>query len=238
MIVIPAVDLRDGACVQLVGGDYAREAVRWPHATAAAAHWVAQGFTTLHVVDLDAATGRGENQALAARIAATPGVRATQMGGGVRDDACIAARLAAGAARVVVGTRALEDPDWLAAAAARHPGRIVVAADVRGLQVVTHGWQETHASSLEVVLAALQPLPLAAVLVTAVHREGLLAGSDLALFEQVLRNTRHPVQASGGITTFDDVRALERLGIAAVVLGMSLYTGALDARRLSQEYCS
>lgn len=238
MIVIPAVDLRDGACVQLVGGDYAREAVRWPHATAAAAHWVAQGFTTLHVVDLDAATGRGENQALAARIAATPGVRATQMGGGVRDDAGIAARLAAGAARVVVGTRALEDPDWLAAAAARHPGRIVVAADVRGLQVVTHGWQETHASSLEVVLAALQPLPLAAVLVTAVHREGLLAGSDLALFEQVMRNTRHPVQASGGITTFDDVRALERLGIAAVVLGMSLYTGALDARRLSQEYCS
>ena len=238
MIVIPAVDLRDGACVQLVGGDYSREAVRWPHATAAAAHWVAQGFTTLHVVDLDAATGRGENQALAARIAATPGVRATQMGGGVRDDAGIAVRLAAGAARVVVGTRALEDPDWLAAAAARHPGRIVVAADVRGLQVVTHGWQETHASSLEVVLAALQPLPLAAVLVTAVHREGLLAGSDLALFEQVLRNTRHPVQASGGITTFDDVRALERLGIAAVVLGMSLYTGALDARRLSQEYCS
>ena len=122
--------------------------------------------------------------------------------------------------------------------AARHPGRIVVAADVRGAQVVTHGWQETHASSLEVVLAALQPLPLAAVLVTAVHREGLLAGSDLALYEQVLRHTRHPVQASGGITTVDDLRALDQLGIAAVVLGMSLYTGALDARRLSQEYCS
>ncbi len=238
MIVIPAVDLRDGACVQLVGGDYANEAVRWPDATAAAARWVAQGFTTLHVVDLDAATGRGNNHALAARIAATPGVRTTQMGGGVRDDAGIAERLAAGAARVVVGTRALEDPDWLAAAAARHPGRIVVAADVRGEQVVTRGWQDTHAHPLPDVLAALQPLPLAAVLVTAVHREGLLAGTDLALFEQVLRNTRHPVQASGGITTFDDLRALDQLGIAAVVLGMSLYTGALDARRLSQEYCS
>jgi phosphoribosylformimino-5-aminoimidazole carboxamide ribotide isomerase len=236
MLVMPAVDLRDGACVQLVGGDYAREAVRWPDARAAAARWVAKGFRALHIVDLDAATGRGDNRALAATLAATPGVRETQAGGGVRDDARLAALLEAGATRVIVGTRALEDPAWLAAAAARHPGRIVVAADLRDDRVVTRGWQDALERPLADVFAQLDPLPLAAVLVTAVHREGLMQGPDLPLFQRVVALTRHAVQASGGITTIDDIRALDRLGVAAVVLGMSLYTGVLDARALTQEF--
>ena len=236
MLVMPAVDLRDGACVQLVGGDYANEAVRLPDAAAAAAHWVASGLRALHVVDLDAATGRGEQAALVARVLATPGLAPSQAGGGVRDDARLAATFTAGAARAVVGTRALEDPEWLARIAHAHPGRIVVAADVRDGRVVTRGWAATLERSLDDTLASLESLPLAAVLVTAVHREGALRGPDFALLERVVRATRHPVQASGGITTLDDLTALERLGVSAVVLGMSLYTGALDAHRLAQEY--
>ncbi len=236
MLVMPAVDLRDGACVQLVGGDYAREAVRLPDAAAAAAHWVALGFHALHVVDLDAATGRGEQQALVAQVLATPGLEQSQAGGGVRDDARVEATFAAGATRVVVGTRALEEPAWLARLAHAHPGRIVVAADVRDGRVVTRGWSGTLPGTLEDTLASLAALPLAAVLVTAVHREGRMSGPDLPLLEHVVRTTRHPVQASGGIATLDDLAALERLGVSAVVLGMSLYTGALDARQLAQEY--
>ena len=238
MIIMPAIDLRAGSCVQLVGGDYAREAVRWPDAQAAAAHWVAAGFHALHIVDLDAATGQGDNRALASSLAATQGVRETQIGGGVRDDAAIAALLAAGATRVIVGTRAVEDPDWLTAAAARHPQRLVVAADVRDDRVVTRGWQGTLQRPLADVLGALRELPLAAVLVTAVHREGLLQGPDLGLFERVLSAAGHPVHASGGITTLMDLRSLDRLGVSAVVLGMSLYTGALDPSAIVQEFKS
>jgi phosphoribosylformimino-5-aminoimidazole carboxamide ribotide isomerase len=238
MLVMPAIDLRDGACVQLVGGDYAQEAVRWPDARAAAAHWLAQGFRALHVVDLDAATGRGDNRDLAAALASTPGVHETQVGGGVRDDRSLDALVAAGATRVVVGTRALEDPAWLERSAARLPGRIVVAADVRDGRIVTRGWQGTLARPLDEVLAMLRPLPLAGVLVTAVHREGLMQGPDLPLLARVVSAAGHPVQASGGISTFEDLRALDHLGIAAVVLGMALYTGTLDARRLTQEYPS
>lgn len=238
MLVMPAVDLRDGACVQLVGGDFAREAVRRPDARAAAADWVAQGFRALHLVDLDAAMGRGENRALLKSLAGTPGLRESQAGGGVRDDDAIDALLAAGVTRVITGTRAFEDPAWLAAASARHPGRIVVAADVRDGAIVTRGWQAQLARSLADALAQLDPLPLAGVLVTAVHREGQLQGPDLPLYEQVLRHTRHAVQASGGITTLADLRALQQLGIAAAVLGMSLYTGALSARTLLEEFPS
>jgi len=235
VIAIPALDLSDGACVQLVGGDFAREAVRRPDPLAVAAEFAALGFAALHVVDLDAATGRGSNRAaldalLAARAAEV------QAGGGVRDDAALDALLAAGAARVVVGTRALEDPAWLAAAAARAPGRLVVAVDVRGREVQVRGWRAARPGSPGATLAALDPLPLAGVLVTAVHREGRAAGPDLALVEEAVAATRHPVQAAGGIASLADLRALAARGAAAAVLGMAIYTGALDARAVAEEF--
>ncbi len=236
MLVMPAVDLRGGACVQLVGGDPAREAVRLPDPSAAAAHWVAQGFGTLHVVDLDAALGSGENRAACARIAATPGVTSVQVGGGMRSEDAVRAAFETGATRVIVGTRALEDNAWLASIAHAYPARIVVAADVRDGALVSRGWRTTLAEPLADAITRFNTLPLAALLVTAVHREGLMQGTDLALFEQLARDSTHPVQASGGIATLDDLRALDRLGIAAAVLGMSLYTGALDARLIAREY--
>lgn len=239
MIAIPAVDLRDGACVQLVGGSYAREPVRLPDPVAAARRWVAMGFRRLHVVDLDAATGRGSNAEVAeAILRATAGSAEVQVGGGVRDEVAIARWLDAGVHGVVVGTRALEDGGWLAEVAARHPGRILVAADVRRRRLAVHGWRRTLDRDPIAAVRALDPLPLAGLLVTAVHREGRLGGTDLPLMRAVASATRHPVIASGGITTLADLRALEGCGIAGAVIGMAFYTGALDPRAALLEFAT
>jgi phosphoribosylformimino-5-aminoimidazole carboxamide ribotide isomerase len=237
MIAIPAVDLREGACVQLVGGAYDAERIRLDDPLEVARSWRRAGFGTLHVVDLDAATERGSNASIVRTLAAEPGLT-VQVGGGVRTQAAIERALDDGAARVVVGTRAIEEPAWLQAAAERFPARIVVAADVRGEQVVTRGW--AHGSTLSVydVVDALATLPLAAILVTAVHREGRLEGPDLDLLERVAARAAVPVQAAGGITTAGDLRALERRGVAAAIIGMALYTGALDGRATAEEFAT
>jgi len=229
MRVIPAVDLRGGACVQLVGGDPAAERVRRADPLAEAVRWRALGYDVLHVVDLDAALGEGSNAALVAALAALPGL-AVQAGGGLRDDSALDAVLAAGAARAVVGTRALADPAWLAAAAARHPGRLVVALDVRGREVVTHGWRAGSGRDVRDALDALAALPLAAVLVTAVHAEGRMAGPDVELVKEVVVRSPFPVQASGGVSGTADLTRLAAAGAAAAIVGMALYTGALSGR--------
>jgi phosphoribosylformimino-5-aminoimidazole carboxamide ribotide isomerase len=235
MIAIPAVDLRGGHCVQLVGGDYADERVRLTDPAGVARDWVEQGFTRLHVVDLDAATGRGDNADVIREILRDTTVP-VQVGGGVRDAERIAQLLDDGATYVVVGTRAVEDEGWRAEMADAFPGRLIVAADVRGRQVVTRGWAATSHHDVVDFVAALGALPLAGVLVTAVHREGQLAGTDLPLMEDVAEASPWPVFASGGVTTLEDLRALEHRGLAGAVLGMALYTGALDPRHCAQEF--
>lgn len=237
MIAIPAVDLREGACVQLVGGEYAAERVRLDDPVAVAERWRNAGFKQLHVVDLDAALGRGDNAAVVQRILGLPGLRVT-VGGGVRDTARIRTLVEAGAARVVIGTRAVEDPDWLESVVQDWPGRIVVAADVRGEAVVTRGWAATSDLAVGTLLERLAPLPLAGVLVTAVHQEGRLAGPDLGLVAACTAATDHPLIASGGITTLEDLRALAAAGAAAAVLGMALYTGHLDPDTVAREFAA
>ena len=232
MRVIPAIDLREGACVQLVGGDYAAERVRRPDPIAVAAEWRAAGFRELHVVDLDAATGRGDNHAVIAALIRTG--MPVQAGGGLRDDLALARVLDAGAARAVVGTQAFAEPAWLAAAAAHWPGRLVVAADVRGRTVLARGWQQALPLTIDAALASLAALPLAGVLVTAVHVEGQMAGPDLELLAELRRLTSHTLIASGGITTMADLSALDGMGVDAAVLGMALYTGRLDARAAAE----
>lgn len=235
MLAIPAIDLRDGHCVQLVGGDYAKEAVRLDDPVQMAQRWVAAGFTRLHLVDLDAATGRGGNRELLREIIARAGVPA-QVGGGVRDSEAMDALLDDGADRVVVGTRGVEDPEWLARQAERAPGRIVLAADVKGRTVVTRGWaRETKREVVELV-RELEELPLAGLLVTAVQKEGKMQGADLALMADVVDASPWPVIASGGVGSMQDLRSLEDRGVAAVVLGMALYTEALDARIVAEEF--
>jgi phosphoribosylformimino-5-aminoimidazole carboxamide ribotide isomerase len=237
MIAIPAVDLREGACVQLVGGSYANEAMRLDNPVEVARGWMRDGFQRLHVVDLDAATGRGDNAGIVRDILGDVPA-SIQVGGGIRSGDTIERLLQEGASWVVLGTRALEEPEWLAGTASTFPGQLIVAADVRERQVVTRGWARTLARSVLDVIEQLNDIPLGGVLVTAVHREGQLAGTDLFLMEDVAELSAHPVIASGGISTVGDLRELAERGIAAAVIGMALYTGALDARSVAEEFAS
>lgn len=235
MIVLPAVDLKGGRCVQLVGGRPEDERVALPDPAAVARGWWEGGFRSLHVVDLDAALGSGDNrETVAAVLGATPAT--AQVGGGVRSDGAVEALLEAGAARVVVGTRAVDDPDWLRALALRHPDRVVVAADVRHGVVLRRGWTEESPLRIEGFLESLADLPLGAVLCTDVAREGRMEGIDLAGVRTVLAASAHPVQVSGGITTMDDLAALADAGAAGAVLGMALYTDTLDAEAVAAAY--
>jgi phosphoribosylformimino-5-aminoimidazole carboxamide ribotide isomerase len=235
MIVIPAVDLRDGRCVQLVGGSYDREMVSLDDPLAAAERWNAEGFTVLHVVDLDAATGRGSNAAIVERIIESVDA-AVQVGGGIRSADQVARLLSIGAARVVVGTRALEDRQWLEEIAALNPERIIVAMDVRDESVVTDGWQKARNTDIAAEITGLNDLPLAGLLVTAVHREGQMQGPDVSLIEEATRLSRFPIHASGGIASLTDLRSLSEAGAFAAIIGMALYTGALTAAEIKEEY--
>ena len=235
MIVIPAVDLRDGACVQLVGGSYADERVREDDPLAVARRWSDAGFSHLHVVDLDAATGRGSNATIVADLLRDR-TADVQVGGGVRTTEHVEELLHAGARRVVVGTRAIEDAEWLLGVAASHPGRVVVAADVRERHVVTRGWTTTTRRDVVSFVDDLAEHPLAALLVTAVHREGLMDGVDIHLMEDVVAASHVPVFASGGVGSRRDLDDLAEAGVAGVVIGMALYTGALNARLVAEEY--
>ena len=235
MIAVPAVDLREGACVQLVGGSFEDERIRVPDPISAAQRWSDAGFRRLHVVDLDAAAGVGANDAAISGILGRGNARVS-VGGGVRTSERVADLLRTGADSVVVGTRALEDVEWLDAVVNRHPSRIVVALDVRDRSVVIEAWTKRIETSLGELATRLDTLPLAGVLVTAVHREGLMDGPDLDLVDDLVRMTRHPVIASGGVGTLDDLRALERRGASACVIGMALYRGALDASAVASEF--
>lgn len=235
MIAIPAVDLRDGVVVQLVGGSYQQERVRLDNPIEVARSWERYGFTRLHVVDLDAATERGSNLAIVRNLLFDLGVP-IQVGGGVRTGSAVEELLEAGAAQVVVGTRAIEEPEWLSELASRHPGEIIVACDVRERRVTTRGWSRTMPIDILDVVETLSSLPLGGLLVTAVHREGQMQGTDLPLMEDVVEASNFPVFASGGVATMQDLRALEHRGLAGVVIGMALYTGALDPVVVAGEF--
>jgi phosphoribosylformimino-5-aminoimidazole carboxamide ribotide isomerase len=235
VIAIPAIDLREGACVQLVGGSYAAERVRMPDPLAVAREWQRVGFARLHVVDLDAATGRGRNAA-SIRAILTEQTADVQVGGGLRSSTEVDDVLRDGARYAIVGTRALEDLSWLAELADEHPGEIILAADVRERRIVTQGWQRTLPRTILDVTEEISHLPLAALLVTAVHKEGQMLGVDLPLMEDVVEAASFPVFAAGGVGAMGDLWALEDRGVAGVVIGMALYTGAVDPRTVAEEF--
>ena len=235
MIAYAAIDLRGGRVVQLVGGRAEREVISLDDPVAVAQQWETAGFAALHVVDLDAALGSGDNRAEIESV-----IRAVRMpvqvGGGLRDDESVAAMLAAGAARVVVGTRAIEDAKWRHAIAEKHEQRIVMAADVRDGVIVTRGWQETTSQQAAMLLATLDHEPLAGVLVTDVAREGQMLGVDAELLEKLVQATTLALIAAGGIRDIVDLRTLAGLGAAGAVLGMSLYRGGIDAAAIAREF--
>ena len=235
MQVIPAVDLREGACVQLVGGSYANERIRLEDPVAVARRWERDGFRRLHLVDLDAATARGSNRELVREILSATSMT-VQCGGGIRELDDIDDLLQLGASAVVLGTKAIEDPHWLETAAERFSGSLIVAADVKERRLVTHGWSRMTSKLITSFIDDMKVLPLAGLLVTAVHREGLMQGPDLRLMTEIMDIAEMPVQASGGIANPANLRDLADAGVSAAIVGMALYTGALNAQNIIEEF--
>jgi phosphoribosylformimino-5-aminoimidazole carboxamide ribotide isomerase len=231
MKVYAAIDLKNGRVVQLVGGDPRSEAVALDGVVDTVRRWIGAGFEALHVIDLDAALGSGDNGNAVETILASSSVP-VQVGGGVRTRERARSLVAAGASTVIVGTRGVADPGWLESVAAEMPGRIVLAADVRGGRVTTHGWTEDSGVALADLLARVSDVPLAGVLVTDVDREGRMPGVNTSVFAAAARATAHPVIAAGGIAGDDDIRRLADTGISSAVVGMALYTGKVTLTRV------
>lgn len=227
MIVIPAVDMLDHRVVQLVGGSPGTEQVVLPDPLAVAREWEGRGARRLHLIDLDAALGRGHNAQTVRRIIARSRVP-VQVGGGIRSTEVAEYYLDCGADRVIVGTKGLRDPEWLRTMALRHPRRLVLAMDMRGGRIQTHGWREDSALELEQVFRSIAGVPLAGVLYTNVDVEGQVRGIDKEAVSSFLSGCPHLTIVSGGITDEGDLDALRDLGVKEVVVGLALYTGKLN----------
>jgi len=224
--LLPAVDVADGQAVRLVQGRAGSE-TRYGSPLQAALAWQADGAEWMHLVDLDAAFGRGENRALLAEVVRVLDIR-VEMSGGIRDDESLLAALATGCARVNLGTAALENPSWCASAIARFGDRIAVGLDVRGTTLAARGWTQDGGDLWE-VLARLDSDGCARYVVTDVTKDGTLRGPNLELLQQVCAVTKAPVVASGGVSSLADLVALAGLagiGVEGTIVGKALYAGA------------
>jgi phosphoribosylformimino-5-aminoimidazole carboxamide ribotide isomerase len=230
--LLPAIDLRGGHVVRLEEGDFARETVFGDDPRAVAGAFADAGATWLHVIDLDGArAGRPRQAAIVAAIVSEVGSRMrVQVGGGLRDRASIAAVLDAGAERVVIGTAALHQPAFVGRIVERHGAeRIVVALDVRAGRAVGEGWRSDAAGSPVVdALTRVTDQGVEIFAVTAIERDGLLEGPDLALLGRLVGLGRGRIIASGGIGSTADVLAVRQLGCAGAIVGRALYEGRLD----------
>lgn len=228
--LLPAVDVADGRAVRLVQGEAGTE-TNYGEPLDAALQWQRDGAEWIHLVDLDAAFGRGSNRELIARVVGELDVH-VELSGGIRDDASLEAALATGCARVNLGTAALEDPEWCAKAIASYGEKIAVGLDVRiteqGHRVKGRGWTSDGGDLWE-VLDRLDRDGCARYVVTDVSKDGTLKGPNLDLLREVCAHTDAPVIASGGVSALDDLRALatlEPVGVEGVIAGKALYAGA------------
>ena len=224
--LLPAVDVADGQAVRLVQGAAGSE-TSYGDPLAAALAWQAAGAEWIHLVDLDAAFGRGSNAALLAGVVARLDI-AVELSGGIRDDSSLAAALSTGCARVNVGTAALERPGWVRDIIAAHGERVAVGLDVRGTKLAARGWTR-EGGDLDEALARLDGDGCARFVVTDVTKDGTLTGPNLDLLRAVCARTKRPVIASGGVSSLDDLRAiaaLAPLGVEGAIVGKALYTGA------------
>jgi 1-(5-phosphoribosyl)-5-[(5-phosphoribosylamino)methylideneamino] imidazole-4-carboxamide isomerase/N-(5'phosphoribosyl)anthranilate isomerase len=224
--LLPAVDVAGGTAVQLVQGVAGSERV-FGDPVEAAVRWQRGGAKWIHLVDLDAAFGRGSNHEVLRSVVAAVDVD-VELSGGIRDDASLAAALATGCRRVNIGTAALEQPDWCARVIGEHGDRVAVGLDVRGTRLAARGWTQDGGDLYE-VLARLDRAGCARYVVTDVDKDGMLEGPNLALLRDVCSRTPAPVVASGGISTLADIEALTTLvddGVEGAIVGTALYTGA------------
>jgi phosphoribosyl isomerase A len=224
--LLPAVDVADGQAVRLVQGEAGSE-TSYGGPLEAALQWQTDGAEWVHLVDLDAAFGRGSNRELLARVVGELDVD-VELSGGIRDDASLEAALATGCRRVNLGTAALESPEWCARAIAEHGDRIAVGLDVRGTRLAARGWTREGGELYE-TLARLDAEGCARYVVTDITKDGTLRGPNLDLLREVCAATDRPVVASGGVSSLDDIRALAGLtavGVEGAIVGKALYAGA------------
>jgi phosphoribosylformimino-5-aminoimidazole carboxamide ribotide isomerase len=232
VILFPAIDLKNGACVRLVRGDMASATVFSEDPAAQARRFADAGFAWLHVVDLDGAfAARSVNGAAVTAIRAAVDLR-IQLGGGIRNRQAIEDWLALGIDRVVLGTAALRDPDLVRHAAADHPGAVAVGIDARDGRVAVEGWAETTEIGAIELARRFEDCGIAAIIYTDIARDGALMGVDAAAAGRLARQIRTPIIASGGVSSLADIAALkayEADGIAGIICGRALYDGRIDA---------
>lgn len=230
MQVIPAIDLKGGACVQLVGGDVHQEKVHVDDPIEQARRFVDQGARWIHIVDLDRALGTGTNLHLIRRLVQKVPEARYQVGGGIRFTEDIDDLYDAGVARVVIGTRAVTDDKWCAHVADRYRDRIVVAVDARGDDILIHGWKEVSGKKLLEFAKECDGNGIGGFLYTDVAREGRMEGANIEGVKRLAETVNAPVIASGGVSSIDDCEKLAGAGAWGAVVGMAAYTGALDLK--------
>ncbi|HUU90822.1 MAG TPA: 1-(5-phosphoribosyl)-5-[(5-phosphoribosylamino)methylideneamino]imidazole-4-carboxamide isomerase [Phycisphaerae bacterium] len=229
MLILPAIDLRGGRCVRLRQGDYSRETVFDEDPVAVARRFEDAGAVWLHMVDLDGAReGEPKNLDKVAAVAEAVGMN-VELGGGIRTTGAVEKVLGLGVARVIVGTRAVREPDWLAEVATRLPGRVALGLDARSGHVAVEGWQGETGRTAADVLVQAEALPLAAVIYTDIAKDGMMSGPNVEAATQLAKVSPFPVIASGGVTTVEDVRRLKAAGtIYGAIIGRALYEGMID----------
>jgi phosphoribosylformimino-5-aminoimidazole carboxamide ribotide isomerase len=227
MQIWPAIDLRGGKCVRLAQGDYARETVYGDDPAGMARQWVGQGARCLHLVDLDGARDGSRANFEAVRQIVTAVDVPCELGGGIRDVQTIADYVQLGLARLVVGTRALKDPEWFRTMCARFPRRLALGIDAKNGLVATDGWLETSTTSALELARQLADENVAALIYTDIAKDGMLAGPNVPAMTEMKKAVTVPVIASGGVTTAADVLALTRAGLDGCIIGRALYEGTL-----------
>ncbi|MBD0316868.1 MAG: 1-(5-phosphoribosyl)-5-[(5-phosphoribosylamino)methylideneamino]imidazole-4-carboxamide isomerase [Nitrospiraceae bacterium] len=232
MLIIPAIDLKDGRCVRLKQGDLRRETAYSDDPPAMALHWQQLGARFLHIVDLDGAfEGQPKNMSRIEAIVKAVSIP-VQIGGGIRTMETIRRYFTQGAARIVLGTAVLENPALLEHACAEFPHRVLVGLYAKGGHVAVRGWTSVSGTSASDLIPQLSRYPLAGLIYTDIARDGMLQGPNLSALANVLRSSPMPVIASGGISRIDDIRAVKSLGpgIKGVIIGKALYDGKLDLK--------
>jgi len=235
MNVIPAIDIKDGKCVQLVGGKPGTEKVKIENVLGVARKWQDDGAEMIHVIDLDSALGTGNNETMIEMIAGDLSIP-VQVGGGVRTPEQVQKFFDIGCERVIVGTRAVQDRKFLEDVSAQYPDGIVVALDSVANEVLIKGWQEGSGKDLLALATDFASLPIFGFLYTNVEVEGKLQGIDPIPVKALKESTDKPLIVSGGITDLGDLDLLRRMGAHSAVVGMAIYTGRIDFKKAVREF--
>jgi phosphoribosylformimino-5-aminoimidazole carboxamide ribotide isomerase len=229
MLILPAIDLLGGRCVRLRQGDYQQETVFDEDPTAVALRFQKAGAQWLHVVDLDGArAGEPKNlDAIRAIAKAVSQTMSVEVGGGIRTTDTAAALFQMGIRRVIVGSRSVSNPEWLGELAAQFPGRVALGVDARGGRVAVQGWLEDSGRTLTDVLKTVAAFQLAAIIYTDIAQDGMMSGPNVEGTAALVKASRFPIIASGGVTTVDDIRRLKAVGVAGAIIGRALYEGTI-----------